>query len=104
MIINFEEERDKLIENILSSNLYCQYCEIDRSLYEDENLIRLNNQKEELLSKIDSDPNNEIILSRLNDIQKSIFSLPCVKEYFRLREIIKILIKPINEQILEKIF
>lgn len=94
---------EKEIESIKNSPQYTKYHEIDRALFDNEELIRLNILKEELIGRIEINPDDEESLRELHSIQTLINEIPEVKEYYLLRKEIKDSLDLITKEVLMKI-
>lgn len=101
----FIKERDKLISDILNSRLYQTYKSIDQDLYNQTELVELNIRKDRVCTLLEKyDENNDSLLSEIRTIQNEINELPSVRDYYRLREKLKEIIRPVNDEILKEIF
>lgn len=95
----FESE----VQAIKDSPQYTKYRAMDRALFENEELIKLNVQKEEFIKKIEFNPEDVEALTELHLIQTRINDIPEVKEYYRLRQEIKNALELITKEVLHKI-
>lgn len=98
--------RDKLISDIRSSSLYCEYKKLDGELYTNPQICELNKIKDELSQeyKFAPEEKKDEYLAKIVQIQKQIDEKPLVKQYYKVKTELQKLVEPLNEEIIKKLY